>query len=200
MQIKQASQILRDMPDGVALLNDEHLILWANRRLQEWSGKDSVVGVGFYEALDSPEIVGPDFCPFHTALATGKSINTTLQTADGLYFQVHASPMRSDAGSPALVVTVTDITVEILQQQKLAAIHAAGRQLADLRPDEIYDMDVDQRIDLLKQNIHHYLTDLLGFEFVELRLLEQSTGELQHLFSVGIDQEAIDRHLEANPS
>ena len=198
--VRQAGDILRDMPDGVALLDDAHQILWANRRLLEWTGKDDVLALSFYDALDSPEIVGPDFCPFHTALATGKPISTTLQTADGLYYQVHASPMRTSANAPSLVVTVTNITEEILQQQKLAAIHAAGRQLADLRPEEIFDMEVDERIDLLKQNIHHYLNDLLGFEFVELRLLEESTGKLRHLFSVGINQEAMNRHLEANPS
>ncbi|MEZ6089495.1 MAG: GAF domain-containing protein [Pirellulaceae bacterium] len=199
IQLQQGGAMLRDMPDGIALLSESHEILWANRRLVEWSHKDSVIGLRFYEALDNPEIMGPDFCPFHTALATGFPINTTLHTASNHYFQVHAAPLRSTGTSRNLIVTVSDVTEEILQQQKLAAIHSAGRELADIRPDEIFHMDVHQRIDLLKSNIHHYLKDLLNFDVVEVRLLEQSTGELEPLFSVGIDQAAADRKLQAMP-
>ena len=98
-----------------------------------------------------------------------------------------------------MIVTVSDITEEILQQQKLAAIHQAGRELADLRPSEIFMMEVDERIDLLKENIRHYLSDLLNFEVIEIRLLEHATGNLVPLLSVGIDQEAADRQLFAHP-
>ncbi len=96
-------------------------------------------------------------------------------------------------------MTVSDITEEILQQQKLAALHLAGRELADLRPSEIFMMEVDERIELLKENIRHYLSDLLNFEVIEIRLLEHSTGNLLPLLSVGIDQEAADRQLFAHP-
>ena len=58
------------MPDGVVLLDGENTILWANRRLREWCGGEQLAGHGFYAALGSPEILGPDYCPFHTALAS----------------------------------------------------------------------------------------------------------------------------------
>jgi CheY-like chemotaxis protein len=235
----QSSEMLRDMPEGVALLDDHHRVLWANKRLLKWSRKDlSNAAVTFYELLDNPEIMGPDFCPFHTAMATGVESSSTLHSADNRYFQVHAAPIgvntandangmsdadpssdtqsdtHSDTASdtsgqtysvsattPAthLIVTVGDITEEILQQQKIAAIHKAGRELADLRPREIFMMEVDDRIDLLKENIRHYLSDLLNFEVIEIRLLEQATGNLVPLLSVGIDQEAADRKLYAQP-
>lgn len=216
----QSSAMLRDMPEGVALLDDHHRVLWANRRLLHWSGRESLQpGVTFYELLDNPEIMGPDFCPFHTAMATGVESSSTLHSNDNRYFQVHAAPIgmsqtelgqeetQSDAAqhdafataSRHLIVTVGDITEEILQQQKIAAIHKAGRELADLRPREIFMMEVDDRIELLKENIRHYLSDLLNFEVIEIRLLEQATGNLVPLLSVGIDQEASDRKLYAQP-
>lgn len=197
---QQSDAMLRDMPDGVALVDDQRVILWSNRRLEAWAGGSGLVGQDFYEALSNPEIMGPDFCPFHTALATGQPSGMTLRTPDNRFFQVHAAPLGTDAQPHQLVVTISDITEEILQQQKLAAIHLAGRQLADLRPDEIFLMDVDQRIDLLKENIRHYLSDLLNFDVIELRLLEQATGYLMPLLSVGIDQEAADRQLFAQPN
>ncbi|WP_372720349.1 response regulator [Novipirellula sp.] len=198
--ISQSGIMLRDMPEGVALLDSDLRVLWANRRLVEWSGRsEPSVGLNFYEMLSNPEIMGPDFCPFHTALATGDESNSTLHTEDSRYFQVHAAPMVHPVHSRQLVVTVSDITEEILQQNKLAAIHQAGRELADLRPTEIFMMEVDERIDLLKENIRHYLSNLLNFNIIEIRLLEQATGNLMPLLSVGIDQDAADRQLIAHP-
>ena len=205
-----SSQMLRDIPEGVAMLDDRNQVIWANRRLLKWANRESLtLGTTFYDLLDNPEIMGPDFCPFHTALATGNEGSSTLHRGDNRYFQIHAAPINdlesniaSDQTATAarqLIVTVSDITEEILQQQKIAAIHKAGRELADLRPREIFMMEVDERIELLKENIRHYLKDLLSFEVIEIRLLEQATGNLVPLLSVGIDQEAADRKLFAQP-
>ena len=70
-------------------------------------GGDAVTGKNFYAALGSPEILGPDFCPFHTALATNQATSSTLRSAEGSrFFQVHAAPVREisqtqRAGHPA---------------------------------------------------------------------------------------------------
>jgi len=193
--------MLRDLPEGAALLDQRIRVLWANRRLKQWCGKleDDPVGETIYELLGNPEVMGSDLCPFHTALATGEESSGTFQTHDNRFFQVRAAPVGDQSPPGQLVVTVGDITDEILQQQKLAAIHRAGRELADLRPTEIFQMGVDERIELLKDNIRHYLTDLLNFEVIEIRLLEQASGNLVPLLSVGIDQEAADRQLFAHP-
>ncbi|MEO1526170.1 MAG: response regulator [Planctomycetota bacterium] len=193
--------MLRDLPEGAALLDDKNRVLWANRRLKSWAFKDSddPVGETIYEMMGNPDIMGSDVCPFHTALSTGEESSGTFQTHDNRYFQVRAAPVGDTRPQRQLVVTVGDITEEILQQQKLAAIHRAGRELADLRPTEIFQMGVDERIELLKDNIRHYLNDLLNFEVIEIRLLEQASGHLVPLLSVGIDQEAADRQLYAHP-
>src|SRR6056297_2141089 len=34
---KQGDDMLRDMPDGVALVDDQRFIMWANRRLETWA-------------------------------------------------------------------------------------------------------------------------------------------------------------------
>jgi len=196
----QNQQILEGMPDGVALLDSENTVVWANGRLREWSARDLVVGANFYTVLGSPEILGPDFCPFHTALATGTASSSTLRSEDNQYFQVHAAPVREAAG-PArhLIVTVRDVTREMQQQQKLAAIHQAGMELADLTPDELLQMAVEERIELLKSNILQITQGLLNFEVVEIRLVDQKTGRLEPLLAVGMEPEAADRALYAQP-
>ncbi|MGD0901069.1 MAG: response regulator [Thermoguttaceae bacterium] len=192
--------ILEGMPDGVALLEVDNTILWANARLCSWSDRESLVGVNFYAAMGSPEILGPDFCPFHTALATGQATSSTLRGQGGRFFQVHAAPVRPPEGSPRrLVITVRDVTYEVQQQQKLAAIHQAGTELADLVPNEVFNMPVKERIDLLKSNIVHFTKDLLHFEVAEIRLLDQKTNRLEPLLSVNMDPEAANRVLHALP-
>lgn len=200
IRLLQSERILDGMPDGVALINSEMIVTWANARLEEWSPLEHPRGASFYTALGSPEIMGPDFCPFHTALATSAASSSTLQTSDNRYYQVHVAPLRDAATeNAALVATVSDITIEIHQQQKLQAIHQAGLKLADLMPDEIFAMDTTARIELLKDNIRHYTEDLLNVEVIEIRILEQSSSKLRPLLSVGIDQDAADRQLTARP-
>jgi CheY-like chemotaxis protein len=196
----QNAKILNGMPEGVALVNADMQVSWANACLHDWSPVGQIVGSDFYNILGNAQILGPDFCPFHTALATGQASSSTLQTEDNRFYQVHVVPLvEASTEDAAMVATISDITAEILQQQKLAAIHQAGQKLTDLKPDEIFAMDTQARIDLLKDNIRYYTADLLDVEVIEIRLLEQSSGNLVPLLSVGIDQEAADRKLLARP-
>lgn len=228
-------QILECMSLGVALLDEKYRIVWCNARMRQWSRIDDIQEMNFYEALGGPEIVGPDFCPFHTALATGRGTATTLRDDTGRYFQIHAEPLNdhptildtrtvpyeaedlgkvlehdkfeesppiepNSIGAPAnhqLLVTVRDTTHEVQQQQKIDALHRAGIELADLLPEELAEMSVEDRIELLKSNILHYTKDLLNFEVVEVRLLNRDSGELEPLLQVGMDESASDRRIYA---
>lgn len=204
-----AEDVLNCLPDGVAILGGDLTILWANQCFQQWFGGVDRTGENFYSALANPDIVGTGLCPLQTCFSSGRKASTTLQTQKGNYYHIHAAPLASYAVETSndssandidrIVVTLSDVTEEILQEQKLAAIHQAGAKLTDLKPDEIFAMDVEQRIDLLKDNIRHYTQDLLNVEVIEIRLLEQSTGNLIPLLSVGIDQTAADRRLMASP-
>jgi two-component system, sensor histidine kinase SagS len=199
-KLLENDRILEGMPDGIVVLDSENTIIWGNGRLREWAKADSVIGSNFYTVLGSPEILGPDFCPFHTALASGRASTSTLRAGDNKYFQVHAAPViEGDLSPQHLIVTVRDVTSEMLQQQKLAAIHQAGVELADLMPDELSLMSVEERIELLKKNILHFTQDLLHFDVVEIRLLDGRTGKLEPLLAVGIIPEAAGRDLFARP-
>jgi CheY-like chemotaxis protein len=189
-------QMLRSMPDGVVVLDADNRILWANQRLSDWTHLASLVGLGFYSALQGPEILGPDMCPFNTARASGKPSSSTLHSNESFY-RVHAAPM-GDAGTKNLIVTLRDVTQEVVQQQKLAAIHQAGVELANLSPEELFRMSIDERIELLKQNILHYARQLLNFNIIEIRLLDAKTRKLEPLLAVGMSDEAANRELYAD--
>ena len=126
--------------------------------------------------------------------------SSTLRVEENTYYKVHAAPIREDDGPPQhLIVTVRDITDDVLQNQKLVAIHNAGVELSDLTPEEVFEMEVDERIELLKENILRNTKDLLSFDVVEIRLLEQKTGSLVPLLAAGMTDDAMDRALFASP-
>lgn len=200
VRLFQNERILNGMPEGVALVDSHKRVTWVNSCLKLWSHVDDPIGQDFYSVLGDAQILGPDFCPFNTTLATGVPSTNAVQTLSNKFYQVHVAPLDGSATEDAaMVATVSDITAEILQQQKLAAIHQAGQKLTDLKPEEIFAMETQARIDLLKDNIRHYTADLLNVEVIEIRLLEQSSGNLMPLLSVGIDQAAADRKLLAKP-
>jgi len=196
-RLLQNDRILAHMPDGVVLLDAENNILWSNGRLREWTHQD-VVGRNFYQVLGGPEILGPDFCPFHTALSTRKSSTSVLRCNDNRYYRILAAPLLDSLEAPQhLVVVVHDSTDEVLQQQKLAAIHQAGTELGDLVPDDVAELEYDERVALLKENILHCMQDVLHLDVIEIRMLDQETRELQPLMAVGMAPEAASRRLYA---
>lgn len=203
-KLLQSDRIIERLPLGVAVIDQDNQIQWSNGRFRSWcpeptgeAASQDFAGRDFYAALGGPEIMGPDFCPLQTAMATRTATSSTLRTNDNHYYQVQATPLEEEAPAQHLLVTVRDVTAEMLQQQKLAAIHQAGAELKDLTPEELLGMTIEQRIDLLKSNILHYTKDLLHFDVVEIRLLDEETGRLEPLLAVGIEPEAATRSLFA---
>lgn len=197
-RLLENDRILDSMPDAVALLDAELTVLWANSQLLRWCNRGNVVGDQFFLALGNPEIVGSEKSPLIDVVRSGVASSSLLKTGSGRYLQLHAAPI-SDPKVLArhLVVTLRDITAETQQQQKLAVIQDAGRELADLKTDEIFQMPVEDRIELLKSNILHCIKDLLKFDVVEIRLVDQKTRELVPLLEIGMDPEAAQRRLFA---
>lgn len=199
-KILQTVQILDLLPDGVALLDAEGKLVWANRPLRQWSQREKPEGVHFFSIFGDPEILGPDYSPLASALATGQATSCQFHTEDNRYFHLHAVPLP-EGHLPAqyLVVTLREVTEEVLQQQKLAAIYQAGIELANLKPQDLLQMSVEERVELLKANILYYTKDLLHYDVVEVRLLDPKTGRLMPLLSEGMEPEAAQRILYAQP-
>ena len=197
------SEILAQVPDGIAVVDPECLVLWANERFAVWCGPGEPRGRVFFEAIGAGHA---DVDTFRDAVAVGRPGSVTARTAGNRYFHCESSQAFGFGGTVAVgaafppgavVVAVRDVTQTILEQQKRAAIHAAGQTLADLSPAELADMTIDERIELLKSNILHYSKDLLQFDVVEIRLLDRQTGRLEPLLSEGMQAEAEARILHA---
>jgi len=201
----QAGGILQQLQDGFALVGHRREVLWHNDRLLTLTdSEESHIDRSFYQCFGSPEILGPDFCPLNTAFGMGEAARSTLRVGDKTYYEVEATPVfDSETGhsdiARFLIVVVRDISTEVLQRQKLNAIYQAGLELGDLTPQELLEMSVDDRVDLLKSKILHFTQDLLEYDTVEIRLVDRSTKSLDPLLAVGMDEVAETRTLLANP-
>ncbi|HMO13762.1 MAG TPA: response regulator [Pirellulaceae bacterium] len=191
--------VINQSPDGIAVVDASNQILGVNRTLHEWVGETKLVGSNFYDALGDAEALGPNFSPLTTAIKTKKLCKSTLKTASGMYFQLRAAPIiETELAQPQyVIVTLRDVSTEMLHLEKLESIHRAGAELADLTPEEVFQMDVPDRIELLKANIIHYTQDLLNYDVVEIRLIDQKTLRLEPLISMGIDSEESKHPLYA---
>jgi CheY-like chemotaxis protein/GAF domain-containing protein/PAS domain-containing protein len=200
----QARHILAALPDGVAVVDAGLRVSWANPAFETWCGGPAL-GRDFYEALGSaPEVVAPEFCPFRAALSssgpTARTLAARLPCRGDRVLELHIAPLREpDNPAPSLLVLGRDVTASIQQQQKLDALHRAGRELAALSPDQLADMSVAERIELLKLNIRRFTRDLLHYEVIEIRLLDPRTGRLEALMQDGMTPLAANRVLLASP-
>ena len=60
-KLLQNERILEGLPDGVALLNSENTILWANDCLKNWLNRADLAGSNFYQAFGNPGDSGSGF-------------------------------------------------------------------------------------------------------------------------------------------
>jgi CheY-like chemotaxis protein len=190
----QAEEILAALPDGVAVVNSDLNICWANAAFEKWCDGPAP-GRGFYDALGSPDIVCPDYSPYHHALA-GNQATTRVHVRNDRYLELHISPVVcSDGNVQQLICVGRDVTADVQQQQKLDALHQAGSELASLAPEQLSEMSVEERVELLKLNIRRLIHNLLHYDVIEIRLLDSQTGRLEPLLEEGMIPGAAGRVL-----
>jgi CheY-like chemotaxis protein len=195
----QAEEILDAISDGVAVVDPDLRIIWANPEFYSLTDRSQqAVGTPFYHALGQPEILGPDPCPFTTAVASRTAASTAMKINGNRYLRLTVTPVFDASSALTHLIALTRETTDETQQQlKVNAIHKAGDELADLTPEELAHMGVEERTDLLKYNIARHMKDLLGLDFIEIRLLEQPTKRLIPLLTEGMTPLAANRELFA---
>src|SRR5947209_20198737 len=122
----QQENILEILTEGVAVVCRDLRIQWANATFAQWCG-GPVVGKVLHEALGTTAFLGPDTAPFSTALE-GRAASAQVALRGDRYLELGVTPIL-DAGGQVrqLIVLGRDVTAEVQQQQKLDALHQAGR-------------------------------------------------------------------------
>jgi CheY-like chemotaxis protein len=199
----EAAGLLDKFPEAVVLLNEREEILWANALATEvlQLKRENGSFPRLFDAWQGAEIVGQNFCPVNTVLATGGQVKTRVRVNEKTFFDVCVSPVvsRVPHGQQQLMLaTLRDNSEEILQQQKLNAIYKAGLDLGDLKPDEVLELSTHDRIELLKSKLRYYTQELLEFETVEVRVVDQASNTLRLLLALGMDPSAEQRILHVS--
>ena len=97
-----------------------------------------------------------------------------MKISGNRYLRLTVTPVFDATNTLTHLIALTRETTDETQQQlKVNAIHEAGDELADLTPEELAEMAVEERTDLLKYNIARHMKDLLGLDFIEIRLLDR---------------------------
>lgn len=193
-------QVINGLPNGVAVLDDKKQIEWYNKPFEQFTELPvaSLLKTDFYKALGNPESLGPDIIPLDEALGTGAATCCALKWDDSKgeekYALLQVKPLfHTSEGAPGdvrqLLVSLTDVSGEFEQMRKLEAIYKAGSELADITPEEILQMSIQDRIEALKSNVLYFASELMNFDRIEVRLLDKQTNELRLLLSQGMDGE-----------
>ena len=197
--IIQAEEILDAIADGVAVVDPDLRIIWANPEFLSLTDSPSqVTGGKFYQVLADSEVLGPVPCPFTSAVASQGPASTVMKIRGNRYLRVTVTPVFDVTHTLTHLIALTrEITDETQQQLKVNAIAQAGDELADLTPEELSQLGVEERTDLLKYNIARHMKDLMGLDYIEIRLLEKATDKLIPLLSEGMSPLSATRELMA---
>lgn len=185
------------VPDGLALLDKTGRIRWANSSFSELVACDRVTGRFLHQVIGHPLARNGSPSIVAEALEQRRRTQMTVRSASSRQLRVTVVPVEFTGGQRSALAVVTDVTADYLNREKLRAVHRAGCELATLSPDALAEMDVAQRIEFLKSQILRHTQDILHLDAFEIRLLDRTTGRLEPLLSVGMDQSAVQRPLYA---
>ncbi|MFL5340045.1 MAG: response regulator [Gemmataceae bacterium] len=191
----QAERILEALDIGIAILGEDGRIRWANATFRG-RADGNAIGQDFFVALGTTDIVEGDPAPLETARAGGTT-RFRLRTPQNSYYQTSLAPLPVSEGRRVYVAQCREVTLRVVQQQKLDALHKAGSSLAGLAPEQLDEMPVEERIKLLKQNLRKTIHDLLNYNVIEIRLLNRQTNRLEPVLAEGMTPEAENRVLYA---
>ncbi|GAB5439873.1 MAG: response regulator [Fuerstiella sp.] len=197
-----AKGFLDSVPDGLLLIDSENRIVWHNQTFINLAAAEPpLVGLAFLEAMGQPEVISPAVVPLNMSPGPGQIIKAVLKMGEREYAAIRAGRTELSLGDSEArsftTLVVRDVSEEILENNKREAIYRAGIELGDLSPEEITEMSHEDRTDLLKDKILEYSEGILGFDTIEIRVLDDQTNELLPLLEVGMQPVAVERKLYA---
>jgi two-component system, sensor histidine kinase SagS len=188
---QQAAAVLDHIGEGVCIVGPQGNLLWANKRLREFSGGvlDSIRDICARAYADMVHAAGPS-----AQYARRFSLMPDGQT----YYEVICSPVRDRQGRLRQVAAVVvDATSQRRQQLRLNAIDRAGRELVRIDYQTISHRNAAQRLLLLEERIIRYSREVLQYKHFEVMVLDRRTNRLDPLLSEGIDASAAKREIFA---
>ena len=194
-RLQRAEHIIGALDKGIAVVAPDRTVRWVNDAFRKWCPGDPV-GKDFFDALATPPDARPSDDAFAAALA-GSPACLRVRQPNSLLLDVTVSPVWDGSRVVELVALCEDVTAANNRQQKLNALYQAGPDLDNLDADQLAEMTLQGRVELLRQNVRRCVHDLLRYNVVEVRMLEPHTGRLVPLMEEGMTPQAAGRELYA---
>lgn len=195
--------VLSAIGEGVCLSTTEGEIVWANDRFKSFDGQTRAriaavcrrAAQQFEQQILNQEAAG--YSP------GGKF---EVSSADeSRFYEVVVSLVRRGGGSAGaggvkmdrVAAVVWDVTSSRRTQQKMDAIDRAGAELVRLDAESIRKRHVSERLKLLEDKIVKFSHELLRFDHLAIRLMDEKTGKLELVIASGLPPEAMEVELYA---
>lgn len=121
------------------------------------------------------------------------------------FYEVEVSLVSGDLRLPGVqpgtaarvVAAVWDVTQSRRTQQKMDAIDRAGSELVRLDAESIRKKHVAERLKVLEDKIVKFSHELLRFDHLAIRLIDERSGKLELVIASGLPPEAMEVELFA---
>lgn len=198
----EASAALTAIGEGVCLCTLEGGLVWSNERFKGYDEqtKARIIAVSrraaqqYEEQLLEQEAAG---------FSAGNHRFEVASPDESKFYEVVVSPVRQPvaSGGPGVAYRVAaivwDVTNSRRTQQKMDAIDRAGAELVRLDAESIRKKHVTDRLKLLEQKIVRFSHELLHFDHLAIRLIDERTGKLELVMASGLPPEAMEVELYA---
>lgn len=187
------------LPDGVVLLDESFSILWHNSTFRNiLKAEGTLVGQSLQDVVRPTDGTDLRRIAVPSTIGEAASLNVRREDRCSLGLRLARTSIALQGNDRhALILTVRDVSKQMLEKQKQDAIYRAGLEMGNLAPDEVTAMTHDERVTLLKDQILQLTQEVLGYDTFEIRLLNCETQELMPLLEFGMDPEAATRRLYA---
>lgn len=195
--------VLSAIGEGVCLSTVEGEIVWANDRFKSFDEqtKSRIAAVcrraaqqfenqiahqeaAGYSAGGKFEVSSPDESRFYEVVVS--LVRREVPSANG----------GTNAGKLDRVAAVVwDVTHSKRTQQKMDLIDRAGSELVRLDADSIRKKHVADRLKLLEDKIIKFSHELLKFDHLAVRLIDERSGKLELVIASGLPPEAMEVEL-----
>lgn len=199
-------QILKKIPDAIAILNGEQEIIWGNAQFANWFPK-------FQQAGERPDILcvmdSPFFLkknemeegnpnPIASFLTSGKSAKSNMQLQDGRFFELEVHQWNCPGSDDLfLMLLIHDATERRELNRQLLNLHSMCESFS--HADNLKEMSQEERWNFLNEGIQYMAKCLLHYEFLEMRKFIPATNTLEISAYYGIEKEAVQREIKAEP-
>lgn len=185
--------LLNSVGEALCLVTADGKLLWGNRMF------DAVDDQIKQEVLEAAREAAVSFQGLkYDPEAEPPIIRHEIEAGEDVLFELRMAPMMAQGGTgfgDRAVGVLRDISHAGAVRRKLKAVDQAGARLNRFDRDAVSKMNAAQRLRLLEERVTKASKDVLDYDHFTIRIIDEFTGRLEPVITVGFTQDAIELEL-----